>query len=241
MPKRIGLIQTRGIGDIIIALPIADFYEEQGFEVCWPIDRRFVEMFRRIKPSIRFFPVDEGPGFFYLDPLSILRENDCEKIISLYSYLSNLNIYDGRLSALLKFDEYKYAISGVPFARKWTLKYDRDIEREQALYDSLGITGDYICYHSTGSGLVLQRELPPHITRGLQLIRVESLTDSPFDWLLTLERAGKLVLVDSCFSNLVEQMNLSNEKYLAARSPVSFTPVYKNGWRFIFLDPAEPD
>jgi len=35
---QIGLIQTRGIGDIIIALPIADFFTAKGYKVTWPID-----------------------------------------------------------------------------------------------------------------------------------------------------------------------------------------------------------
>jgi hypothetical protein len=69
------------------------------------------------------------------------------------------------------------------------------------------------------------------------LIRMDALTDDPFDWLMTLAIASKLVLIDSCFSNLVEQMNLPKEKYLIARSAIRFTPVYKNGWQFTFVDP----
>lgn len=236
MPKRLGLIQTRGIGDVLIALPIADHHLEQGFEVLWPIDRRFLAVFQRARSDIQFLPVSEGPGYFLDDPLRMLREAGCERVVSLYSYLSTHKVYDERLAAALKFDEYKYAVANVPFARKWTLRYDRDLAREQALFDRLGIRGPYLCVHDEGSDVQLGLDLPPEMTAGHQVIHVKPLTDNPLDWRLTLERASKLVLLDSCFSNLVDQLNLPNEKYLVVRSAIQYTPVYKNGWRFICVD-----
>jgi hypothetical protein len=244
MSKKIGLIQTRGIGDIIIALPIADFYLERGFEVVWPIDERWVEIFRRVKPHIQFegvtFKEPLNRDYFVDDPLRITAEHGCERVIILYSYLGDLNVCDRRLAASLKFDEYKYAIAGVPFKRKWTLKLERDMAREQALFDSLNIQGsEYVCVHAVGSDLRIPIRIEPEIEERYHVIQIEELTDSPFDWLLTLERASKLILIDSCFSNLVEQLNMTNEKRLVVRSPIQFTPVYKNGWRFVFFDPAD--
>lgn len=61
------------------------------------------------------------------------------------------------------------------------------------------------------------------------------ITDSPFDWIYTLEGAARLLLLDSCFCNLVEQLNLPNEKYLVLRSYVEATPVMKNGWQFVAI------
>jgi len=40
-------------------------------------------------------------------------------------------------------------------------------------------------------------------------------------------------MIDSCFSNLVEQLNLPMEKYFVLRSPMQYTPVMKNGWIFL--------
>ncbi|MBA2335580.1 MAG: hypothetical protein H0V90_11685 [Blastocatellia bacterium] len=37
MPKRIGLIQTRGIGDIIIALPTPIFMRSKGLRFVGPL------------------------------------------------------------------------------------------------------------------------------------------------------------------------------------------------------------
>ena len=238
MPKRLGIIQTRGIGDIIMALPIADFYIEQGWEVFWPIDESFVEMFRRAKPSIDFLPVSrpEPPDYNYFlnQPVKMLSELACDKTVVLYSYLGGLNVADPRLAGSLKFDEYKYAIAGVPFERKWQLKYERDIGREEALFERLNISGDYVCIHDQSTEMAAPVEISPELTRGLQIVHIEPLTDSVFDWRLTIERAAKLIMVNSCFANLVEQLNLENEKDLFLYSPVAFTPVFANNWRFIF-------
>jgi hypothetical protein len=70
MARRIGFIQTRGIGDIIIALPIADAFIEQGCEVYWPIDAAFVSAFAAAKPEVRFLPVAGGsrPGLLPQHP-----------------------------------------------------------------------------------------------------------------------------------------------------------------------------
>jgi len=236
MAKRIGLIQTRGIGDIIIALPIADHFTELGYEVVWPIDADLVRIFAPVKPEITFLPVEKGPGYFFHDPARLIGEHKCERTIILYSYLSDLYIYDTRLSGSLKFDEYKYAIADVPFSKKWNLKYDRNMAREQALFDSLNISGDYVCFHGQSSDMAKPLALPQQMADGLQVIELEKISEaeSPFDWLLTLERAKKLILIDSCFANLVEQMNLVGDKYIIVKNSVHHTPVFKNGWQFMF-------
>ncbi len=241
MTKRIGLIQTRGIGDIIIALPIADHFTELGYQVVWPIDADLVRIFAAIKPEIKFLPVEKGDGYFFHDPVRLIGEQKCERTIILYSYLSNLNVYDTRLSGSLKFDEYKYAIAGVPFSKKWDLRYDRDMAREQSLFDSLNVTSDYVCFHGQSSDMAEPLELPKQMADGLRVINLDKITDSesPFDWLLTLERAKKLILVDSCFANLVEQMNLTNDKCIILKNAVAHTPVFKNGWQFMFPDQFE--
>src|SRR5438874_2063099 len=85
--RRIGLIQTRGIGDIIIALPIADHFIERGYEVFWPIDGAFLNAFRRVKPRINFLDVGcdaQDPAYFYDAPQRLLRGVHCESIICLY-------------------------------------------------------------------------------------------------------------------------------------------------------------
>jgi hypothetical protein len=51
---KIGLIQSRGLGHIIIALPIARYFVDRGNEVLWPIHEEFVPSFRHAAPYVEF-------------------------------------------------------------------------------------------------------------------------------------------------------------------------------------------
>jgi len=61
MKKTLGLIQSRGIGDIIIALPIAKYYHDRGVEVYWPIDARFLPSFQNAVDYVKFIPFPFHP------------------------------------------------------------------------------------------------------------------------------------------------------------------------------------
>src|SRR3954465_3805552 len=54
---RIGFIQTRGIGDIVIALPIAAAFSEAGHSVFWPVDAAWVPFLRPAAPYVEFLEV----------------------------------------------------------------------------------------------------------------------------------------------------------------------------------------
>lgn len=233
---KIGLIQTRGIGDIIIALPIADYFRKQGHEVFWPIDARYVDMFRSVAPMVNFIAVTPGNDLAYYvqTPDEMLRRQGCNHIYCLYHQLGTLKVANPGLAACLKFDEYKYGVTGVPFREKWNLQLRRDRMREKQLFDSLNLTKPYICIHSIGSDdISAEFALPAPWQRDYMIVRIAERTTSVFDWTYALEKASKLILVDSCIANLVEQLNLPNEKYFLLRSPGAGTPVMKNGWKII--------
>lgn len=236
----IGFIQTHGIGDVIIALPIATWFVERGHRVLWPVNERYREFFQRAAPWVEFLPVPaalEKPdpaAYYFHAPRALLAEAGCDVVHSLYSKLAipGMEVVDARLAQSLKFDEYKYAVTGVPFAEKWNLRIVRDEARERALHASLDIRGPYICTQSSGRETRSNFALPQEWTEQFRIIEIDERTDSPFDWLHTLENAARLVLIDSCFSNLVEQLNLPVEKHFVFRSTVPFTPVLRNPWHF---------
>jgi hypothetical protein len=161
-----------------------------------------------------------------------LRDLGCEKIYSLYSYLSGVDVVNEKFSNALKFDEYKYAVAQVPFSHKWKLKIKRDLERETELKNKLDISKPYALIHEEGSNFKMSIQLPADVCDRLQVVRMSALTDNPFDWIGAIEEASMLVCVDSCFANLAEQMNLCEDKYLMLRSDIRATPVFKNGWKY---------
>jgi hypothetical protein len=239
--RRVGLIQSDGIGDIVIGLPIAKAFADAGAEVFWPVNEKHVSFFAPAAPYVTFIPVPRNnpEDFFIGIPRAELRARGCEEVYVLYIRILQDDRHLQRKDLIdhLKFDEYKYAAAGVPFSRKWQLEIKRDMDREMALHRSLGIRGPYVCVHRRGHDVVANFGVPED-WRSYQMVEVEELTDSPFDWIYTFEQASKIVCIDSCFSNIVEQLNLPNEKHLILRLPNPYMPVMKNGWQFIRLPEA---
>jgi len=237
---KVGFIQSGAIGDILIALPAAKWYVDRGFEVCWPIDWRYINFFTRAAPYVHFVPVPEGVSSldWHLEiPKKILKIQDVKDIFILYCYLgSNGQKFEfgqpARLPDSLKFDEYKYAVTNVPFSEKWNLHIERDRSAEMRILESISAHLPYTIVHEAPAGNRgdIESQLPE--LEASRILRVKAMTDSPFDWLGAFEHAHVVACEDSLYANLVEQSNLENKKYLFLRSGCRETPVFKNGWIF---------
>ena len=238
---KIGLVQTQSLGDLIIALPIAAWYADRGCEVIWPINESYLDVFVAAAPYARFLAVSSAPGqriedVLYNRPMEMLRRAGCERIFMLDRNYAGNDAGHTQLALGLKFDEFKYAVAGVPFAEKWNLRLERDPGRERLLHNALNLTRPHVCVHLTGSDTRHQLQLPEHWRERYDLIDVQPLTGNPFDWLHTLETASKRVMLDSCFSNLCDQLGHAGDNYLILRSPAVLTPVLQGGWIFLHPD-----
>jgi hypothetical protein len=236
MAKRLGIIQSRGLGDIIIALPIAGHYHDQGWEVYWPVLESFVPTLEKNIPWVKWVPVPyDRPGrYFYDIPMERLRNFKCDEILPLYQHLTGHNFADEKCFQFTKFDQYKYIRAGIPFLKKWDLaRYiTRDPEREQALYDQLVTNPEYVVVHRRGSDFEAEVDLsivPPE----WQVIEITEQTDCIFDWLTIMERAQSLILVDSVFANLVDQLGIGEDLYFIQRSHIGLTPVQGQDWTWL--------
>jgi hypothetical protein len=234
---RIGLIQSRGIGDVLIALPIAKHFVDSGCEVLWPIDADFAPSFIKAAPYVEFIPLQRGAGWCYETPLDLLRGRGCERIIPLYHHLAgHPEIIMPELAATLKFDQYKYAVAEVPFRKKWNLQIVRDHEREDALLRQVAPAGEFVVCHLNGNGVRASFDVAP-FAQGRCVVEITARTDSIFDWLTVIERASLRVMIDSCYSNLTEQLEIAGAKMFITRSPMSTTPVLLGDWQFVRPNP----
>ena len=242
--KRLGIIQSRGLGDLVIALPIARYYHDQGYLVHWPIAEQFMSSMTQAAPWVKWIPltVDHG-AYFYETPMERLRNFKCDEIICLYQSLSSMPELQARPEfQITKFDQIKYYEAGVPFTHKWRLSecITRNPEREQALKSLVlgDYTGAYCVLHLDGSDHRAEFDLsaiPPEY----RVIEVRDQTDSIFDWLGLLESAEVIVCVDSVMANIVDQMliNQTVDSYFIPRSHIQLTPVLNGPWTFV--DPGE--
>jgi hypothetical protein len=233
--KKLGIIQSRGIGDIIIALPIANYYRKQGWDIYWPLCENFISNFEKTAPWVHWIPVPVDSGSFFYDmPLQRLKNFKCDEIIVLYQALTGHKFHETPYFQHTKFDQCKYIVANVPFLEKWKLAecITRNPEREQALYNKLVKNPNYVVIHLEGSDHRATFDTSM-IPSDWQIIEITEQTDCLFDWLTILEKAQSLVMVDSVFANLVDQLNIGDDRYFIPRSHIGLTPVLGQHWTWL--------
>jgi hypothetical protein len=233
--KRLSIIQSRGIGDLVIALPIANYYKIRGYDIFWPICENFVSHFKDTAPWVNWIPVPLDTGaFFYDSPMKLLDQYECDETIVLYQALTGHKFHEVPYFQHTKFDQYKYIVSNVPFLEKWKLSecITRNPEREQALYDKLVTNENYVVMHLEGSDHRADFDTSM-IPSDWQIIEISEQTDCIFDWLTILEKAQSLVMVDSVFANLIDQLNIGDDRYFIPRSHIGLTPVLGQHWTWL--------
>lgn len=235
--QRLGLIQSRGLGDIVIALPIAHYYAEQGWEILWPICEEFLPNVEHPVPWVKWIPIptDAQGRFFYDVPMERLRNFKCDEIIPLYQHLSGHNFAEEKYFQFTSFDQYKYIRAGVPFLNKWKLApcITRDLAAEQELVNQLVTNPHYAVVHLEGSDHTAQFD-PAIIPQDWQTIYIKpGLTPSIFNWQTLIEGAQSIVMVDSCMANLTDQLGLGTDHYFIQRSHIGLTPVLNLPWTWL--------
>jgi hypothetical protein len=238
-----GIIQSRGIGDILIALPIARHYFEQGDAIVWPICEEFLDVFKDHAPWVNWvgIPTDPQGRYFLETPLSIFKEwgVDANEALYLYQYLSsNPELTDPEMFNILKFDQYKYATAGVPFVKKWRLGacISRNSGRELALKDRLALPKRYCVVHLNGSNARVDVSLVKNfIDPAVHIVDVDTVkTGSIFDWLAVIEEAESVVCIDSCFANMIDQLGIDRPNlFWIRRSAWDLTPVLGSSWTIV--------
>ena len=230
--KRLGIIQPGKIGDIIICMPIAYYYFNKGYKVFWPIDKNIISNFVGYCDYIEFIPIDNHCD---VARQVCIKQCSCNHIIDLSFTLpgswDNFNTqYYKENELVTKFDKIKFDIADVPFDEKWNLQINRNIAKEQSLYKQLNPNNEeYVILQWRGSDYYKKIEIQD--IKHIKQIKIQSITNSIFDWTLLLEKAKAFVLIDSSVANLVEQLKLPQPKIFLARQHAR--PTHKQHWKVI--------
>ncbi len=239
----IGIIQSRGLGDIFIALPIARHYHDQGRRVIWPICEEFHSAVRSTVPWVEWVPIPTDPmgKFFYDRPYFELGKRGCTEFHCLYQALTGHPEFSSAAwFQIQKFDEYKYTRAGVPFHKKWTLGncYQLDAQRVAQLTELTGADqGPYVVIHKRGSSYTAKPDLSAIPPEWRQLDPDQFPGWSPFEWVPIIQGAEAFIAVDSVYANMVDQLDLAVDKYWIPRSHIHLTPVLGSTWTI--LEPPE--
>lgn len=233
---KIGIIQPGRIGDLIICMPIAKHYADLGYEVHWPIMKEYYTHFKDVNNYVKYISMDvTSTGIAAIKAREYCTINGIKMLDICFGGFGGDNEND-RLwrKSGLSFDKFKYQLAKVPFEKKWQLDIVRNQERERGLYDKLVTSIPYSVLHTIASQknvsntnqiLTDKYDLKPTII-------ISNITDNVFDWLMILQQAKKLCLIDSCFLNLVNQMNFTYaEECYIIRNIV--LPEIKGNWRIL--------
>ena len=237
MKEPLGIVQSRGLGDLVIALPIARWFADQGRPIYWPIDEQFLTDMQAGAPWVNWVPVPyDPPGrYFYDVPMERLRNLKIQDILCLYQHLTNHRFSEERYFQYTSFDQYKYIRAGVPFLEKWNLArcITRNPEREQALKTQMVKNPDYVAVHLEGSSARadFDRSIIPPDWQIIEISKTPGYT--LWDWLGILEGAQSIICVDSVYANLVDQLNIGTDRYFIPRSHIGLTPVQGQDWTWI--------
>jgi len=238
MTKKLGIIQSRGLGDIVLALPIALHYHEQGYHVHWPITDTWVEQLTHYVPWVKWIPLQQDSGAFFYDiPMERLKNFRCDEIICLYNSLTrHPEFAEEPYFQFTTFDQYKYARAGVPFLDKWRLNecFKRDPAREQALYDKKIKNPNYVVTHLTSS----QHTVPfdtSVIPAGWDVINIDN-DGYIFDWLKIIEGAQSIIMTNSVFANMVDLLKIGDDKYFIPLHHLNWSPTFGTVWQWLHND-----
>lgn len=175
---KIGMIQLRGAGDCLIALPIAKWLHNKGMKVYWAIDHKFYDAFKYAAPYVNFISVsvDEKTiqsnirnPYWFETPRQMLIDAGCDEVIS-FPYEETLHYEkigldsrlidpvairakDLKLAFCNTFDQFKYAVCNVPFKEKWNVDIRRNMDREEKLFNNVvkDKTKPYVITHLDGA------------------------------------------------------------------------------------------
>lgn len=220
------------IGDIIICTPIAKYYCERGYNVIWPVHDDILINFQ-----YNHIPYINFTEFKTVDDIYTKAKQPGSVVLDLS--LNRPPMKNFKLQNRYSFDEYRYNLSGVCFDEKWRLDITRDLDRESTLYNMLDIRGDYILTHTASNN-----RLDLDIGTDMQVINIERQTDCIFDWIDIIQNANALFFIESCFSNLTDQLSIDNELQVLFPQPriddvilhnggLRCLPVLRNGWFYV--------
>jgi len=215
IPKLL-IVQPGRYGDILICLPIAKHYSDQGYKVFWKCPREYHQMFDGT-PYVT--PVEFSPTVDRTIDLSFGFGGLPEKW-----WQANKQNFDSFVTA-------KYFLAGVPVQERWNLQYNRNRQKENELYQMVvGSRKDYtLVQEETHTGRYINIRQPDKI----KVRQIDGYTI--FDWYKVIENATEIHCIDSVLSNLIEGVAEFKEKnkiiYLHSRETLPYLrATYRNGW-----------
>lgn len=221
------IIQPGKFGDIIICLPIARYYSKE-YDVHFQCPTKYHSIFNGY--------VD------YCIPFENVNIYDYTKVIDLSFGIWNGKSNDWWNENKHTFDSFvtaKYYLANVDLLERWNLVYNRNIIRENELYDRLIVKNsipDYVLTQQQSDGIYLIK-----MNINIPSIEFEPFEDyTIFDWYKIIEKSMQVHCIPSSLSNYIDVIPEFKDKqktlYLSFRELKDYmfnNSIHTNNWSVV--------
>jgi hypothetical protein len=237
--------QPAGIGDILICKKIGVIYQLSGYEIIWPIHRALLDLIPYITtdfnyiceenpfPFCAFYNKSRGSQFFFDSDTQILK------------YLPLQYATDYCQDLIL---QAKFTLAGMDHS-DWSkyLFFNRNHEKENHLYyNILGLKDkeEYLLLNPTyGTPPAINEKNIPFKT-SKKIVKISMIPGiTVFDWCKVIENASEIHMMDTCFTTIIEKLNLQTDNlFLYNRDGSPDNPsynetiyMYSKPWKLCYL------
>lgn len=194
--KKVIINQCGFLGDIIFVMRIAQYYLEKGYEIEFPIMEEIMSAtdISEYFPGINFYPLSS-----YEFPKEINLEKFYEDENLMYLPLNCSPIWGSSMHMGLKYEK-----AGFDYSMWSELSINRNLEKEQELYDLLSPSENFrlICPYNTYKHLKVDMNLQLQES-DIILRKIEGY--SLFDWIGIMLKAKSIHTVGTSFVFLLDK------------------------------------
>lgn len=219
--KSLLIIQPGAHGDIFVCAPIAYYYSQKGFKIYWPARKEYI----RHLSSFDYINTIELPEIKETGPEWLAKDvSNIFKLEQKFDYVLNLADRGPHPTAQLpweNFEECKYRLAKLPFDLKHTLKWTRNKQKEDEIYDKYVKAKDYVFVHNSSSHKE-KAELPKSILEPIVYC------DNPpgyniLDWYKVIINAKEIYCTESSVWAFMDGIvhELTPERYILSRQKLS--------------------
>jgi hypothetical protein len=202
--KTVLINQPGRTGDIIICLPIAEWYHNLGMKVDWLCPKQYHPVFRNID---------------YCTPIEEVKQDYNQTLDLSFGLVKNTTVdkwWEATKHGWRSFVNAKYHLAEVPVKRRWNLSWNRNLEREDLLLQKIkaSVGKDFAVVqdktHNFKSCIVVKNKVEFYPVEDYNI----------FDWFGVLTAAKEIHCIDSCLCNFVDvlpAMTKTPKFYYSAR------------------------
>jgi len=208
-------------GDILICLPIAEWYSK-NYQVDWLCPKEYHPLFNYVN---------------YCKPIDKVSEGYDEVIDMSFGIRQGTALHKWWIETREQWQSFvipKYIIAEVPLFRRWQLSWKRDFNKESSLYSKI------VKKYGEDYSVVQEKTHDCHITIPVKnKVLFEPIEDyTVFDWFTVLANAKEIHCIDSLLCNFVDVSftfaRIPKYYYTTSKTPnIWDKTLLINNWRFV--------